>query len=322
VARGLTQVELALRVDISQAALSKLESGLDPFRAQLLADQLDVRPSYFSADNAAPARVFHRKQASLPIGADRRIRAEASLVHTQLTSLLADQLPPLRIARMALPEDGEYDAADIAREVRRQMSLGEGPIEDLVGAIEAAGVIVEPADLRSLRVDAIAAWPDGGVPLIVLNDRAPGDRQRFTLAHEVGHAVMHDLPSESQEAEADEFAAEFLMPASSIREELQDLTPASLARLKSRWKVSMAALARRARDLGTMSDSAYRKFNIQMSASGMNRNEPVEVRTEHPHLLQQIVTGMIADGTPVGTLTDRSMMSDSEFRHRFLEVTA
>lgn len=322
----MTQQQLAKRAGMSQAALSKLESGLADFdleRAARLADELNLRPSFFASTNAsAEARVFHRKQASLPIGADKRIRAEATLVHIQLTSLLSDRLPPLRLSRVPLPEDGDFDATDVARRVRVELGLGTEPIDDLVGVLESAGVIVEPTDLRSVRVDAIAAWPTDGAPLIVLNDAAPGDRQRFTLAHELGHAVMHDLPSETQETEADEFAAEFLMPAAAIREELRDLSPASLARLKSKWKVSMAALARRGRDLGTMSDSAYRRFNVEMSATGMNRTEPVTISAERPQLARKLVAGMIADGLPVGTLTDRSMMSDGEFRHRFLEATA
>ena len=43
-----------------------------------------------------------------------------------------------------------------------------------------------------------------------VNTEIPGDRLRWTLAHEIGHVVMHLMPSPDQEKEADRFAAERL----------------------------------------------------------------------------------------------------------------
>ena len=45
-----------------------------------------------------------------------------------------------------------------------------------------------------------------------MNSDMPGDRHRFNLAHELGHALMHRHSTGECESEANRFAAEFLMP--------------------------------------------------------------------------------------------------------------
>jgi Zn-dependent peptidase ImmA (M78 family)/DNA-binding XRE family transcriptional regulator len=324
VARGLSQAELAAAAGISQGLLSKLENEtiqLDRERAAALADQLDVRPELFFGARTPSMRIFHRKQASLPITADKRVRAEAGLLQAQLTHALGEQLPELRLRRRPLPEDKYYTPADIARQVRDDLNIPAGPIEDIVDVLERAGVLVLPHDMKSLKVDAIALWPDAGAPIVFLADHAPVDRQRFTLAHELGHAVMHDVPASEQEQEADAFASEFLMPKLVIRDELTDLTMDKLVALKKRWRVSMAALARRARDLGQMTDAQYRSFNIRMSASGMKTREPVELPANRPALIRRLLRDRVAETGTVEAVADSAWMSSEELQTRFLEAS-
>jgi Zn-dependent peptidase ImmA (M78 family) len=47
---------------------------------------------------------------------------------------------------------------------------------------------------------------------------------RWTLVHEIGHILMHRFPTDNMEREADEFAAEFLLPAKDVKPQLYDLT--------------------------------------------------------------------------------------------------
>lgn len=44
-------------------------------------------------------------------------------------------------------------------------------------------------------------------PLFFVNVTIPADRVRFSLAHEIGHIVMHQLPTDDMEREADRFAS-------------------------------------------------------------------------------------------------------------------
>lgn len=55
---------------------------------------------------------------------------------------------------------------------------------------------------------------------IFYNDGVIPQRQRFTIAHEIGHILLkhNDIESEDREAEADVFASRLLMPACILKE--------------------------------------------------------------------------------------------------------
>ena len=127
-------------------------------------------------------------------------------------------------------------------------------------------------------------WRSGAPtpPLFFLNDRSPADRSRWTLAHEIGHAVMHRHARPEIEDEADRFASELLMPEADIRRDLANLTIAKAASLKLTWRVSIQALVRRGKDLGVISHGRYKSLCIQIGASGMRTNEPNEIEPELP----------------------------------------
>ncbi|MHC5879723.1 ImmA/IrrE family metallo-endopeptidase, partial [Streptococcus pyogenes] len=73
------------------------------------------------------------------------------------------------------------------------------------------------------RIDGLSQWVDD-YPVMLINANAAPDRKRLTLAHELGHLVLHSTnPTENMETEATAFAAEFLMPESEIRPELRRL---------------------------------------------------------------------------------------------------
>jgi Zn-dependent peptidase ImmA (M78 family) len=111
----------------------------------------------------------------------------------------------------------------------------------------------------------------------------------------LGHAVLHTVPRPNQEAEADQFAAALLMPATDGHAVFDtDLDLAHLAALKPTWGMSMAALARRAWDLGRISDYRYRELNIELSAAGYRTNEPGAVPNESPTLVPDVIRGDLA----------------------------
>src|SRR5690606_10379613 len=115
------------------------------------------------------------------------------------------------------------------------------------------------------HMDATSIWFANSPPMIFYNSALATDRLRFTLAHELGHLVMHDVPSETQEEEADLFASEFLMPENDIRPQFRrKLSLKVFASMKPYWKVSMAALVYKSHQLGELSDSQYRYYNIEL----------------------------------------------------------
>lgn len=324
IARGLTQSDLAKSTGISQGVLSKTESGvlpLDEERASVLARELGVPIELVTtpvSEVGSSPYVFHRKRSTLPVSKANQLRAELDLTHIQVGGILGARAPQLRLPRMPLPEDGFDSPEDIARDVRAALQLPTGPVLRLADALERAGVMVVARELGSTRIDAIVSWPDGRAPLVLLGDHAPADRQRFTLAHELGHAVMHQIPTEHQEAEADRFASEFLMPAATIRDQLDALTVPKLARLKAEWGASMAALLRRGRDLGRVNDAQYRALNVELSRAGYRTNEPVQVPREVPTLLSRVIRERLDAGDTVADIAQSAQMTVTEFTELYL----
>ena len=113
------------------------------------------------------------------------------------------------------------------------------------------------------------------------------------MAHELGHLVMHvgnpPISSEQAEEEADAFASEFLMPEREIKQQLYNLNESSLCLLKRRWKVSMHALVRRAKDLNTITQQQYRNIQINFSRKGYTKSEPVPLSPEIPFMWDDII---------------------------------
>jgi Zn-dependent peptidase ImmA (M78 family) len=156
------------------------------------------------------------------------------------------------------------------------------PIPRLVHGIERAGVCflaLPPMENR----EAFCVWLRGegnDIPVLAASGgRSDGDRFRMSVAHELGHLVMHKSflrkSNKEVEAEAFEFAAELLMPASAMQKELiSPVTLTSLSKLKPRWGVSIAALIRRAHDLSIITTRQYHYLFHLKTALGMREREP------------------------------------------------
>jgi Zn-dependent peptidase ImmA (M78 family) len=161
--------------------------------------------------------------------------------------------------------------------------------------------------------------------VILLGEHAPAERQRFTIAHEIGHAVMHDDDGVDgdQERQADAFAGELLLPAACLREEWPAVPDVeNLLPLKRRWGISLSALIRRANETGLLTDRDYRGWNIQLSSTGMNRREPDPLQPEQPTRLRSVIVDAQAGGATIDDLAARAHMLPREFTDTFLEGTA
>ena len=303
--RAFSQEELATRADISQSKLSKLEAGLlipSDDDLERLAKSLGFPIEFFmySGRRAAPGSscIYHRKRQSLPVRELKRIHAQMDYLRIQIEQLLVgvDIKTPEAIYRIdADAFDG--DAARIAKTIRQSWGIPAGPIDNLIGAIENAGGIVVKASFGTDKIDAISQWAKGLPPIFFVNSDAPGDRMRFSLCHELGHVIMHAIPTGDLESQADEFAAEFLLPETDILPELSgQLNIQKLAALKPRWKVSMQAMARRAMNLGTLTQRQYVQIFMIMGKMGWRKREPVTIEQETPRILKTIAEVYLNQG--------------------------
>jgi Zn-dependent peptidase ImmA (M78 family) len=119
----------------------------------------------------------------------------------------------------------------------------------------------------------------GVPPLIVLNSEQPADRLRYTLAHELGHLVMHRFPSPNMEDEANIFASSLLMPREDIKPHFvgRRIDLALLAAMKPEWKVAMQALLMRATALNAVTKHQAQYLWKQISARRLRLREPPEL---------------------------------------------
>jgi len=295
--RGVTQTELATSVETTQGRLSKIEHGFFVPDDQLIhrlsmalkyPREFFFQPGYI---NTLPSW-FHRKRKHLSQTTLDRIHAEIAIRILNIVKLLmATEIKAVHPVPQFDLDNFEGNVEDIARAVRAQWTLKRGPIDNLVGTLEKAGVLVIPCDFGATEVDAVGMRLQGLPPMVFMNATAPTDRVRFTVAHELGHLVMHSFPTENMEREADRFAAEFLMPEHEIRPQLIDVSLNILAVLKRVWRVSMAALLKRARDLRAITEKRATALWKQISALGYRKREPAELdlAPEHPRLLRGLL---------------------------------
>jgi Zn-dependent peptidase ImmA (M78 family)/transcriptional regulator with XRE-family HTH domain len=296
--RSLTQGELARKAGITQGTVSKLEHGLiaaDEATLVALCEALQYPAEFFTSDfetTELPA-VFYRKKARIRVVDERAIRAKVNIMRRSVALLLRGvELPEYRVPAIDLSKSTLHPAL-VARELRAQWGIPSGPIESVTMLLERAGVPVIKFDFGVSTVDGVSVYQgDGAPPMVFINTHAPGDRMRFTLAHELAHIIFHHhmpVPSEDAEDEANEFAAELMAPAADIRPYLLNLTLEKLASLKRHWRLSMACLLKRAEDVERVSEYKARLLWKNMSRLGYRTQEPVAVPQEELTLVPEVI---------------------------------
>ncbi|MBI4825347.1 MAG: XRE family transcriptional regulator [Nitrospirae bacterium] len=295
--RGLTQTKLASLLSISQGIISKIESGVSSINKDMLkklSEQLDYPEHFFLIPDPiygfGMSLVYHRKRQSISNKIIAKIHAQINIKRIHISKLLhAVDVETCKIPKLDIDEHNG-NVEDIARAIRASWSLPLGPIKNLTKSIEDAGGIVVPCNFETRLLDAVSQWTDGLPPLFFINTNVSGDRLRFTLAHELGHVIMHRSPNRDMEKEADRFAAELLMPRREIRSVFNTVSLPMLANLKPYWKVSMAALLFRASEVGKISDRMKRHLWMQMGQAGYRKCEPreLDIPIEEPTLLKEL----------------------------------
>lgn len=301
-ARGMSQTALARHSGVSQANVSKLENDLSEATDEvigLLASVLDFPMSFFFQPDriyGLPVSVhpMYRKRASVGQRSLGRLEAwiNIRLMHIRRLMHAVDYEPELPLPRNIGLDTISGNPEEIADLVRRTWLVPSGPLKNLVEWVERAGCVVMHCDFSNIPVDAVTVPSDNMPPCIFLNKNQPPDRQRFNLAHELGHIIMHPVPSPMMEDEANAFASALLMPTQQIRPYLHGrLTIQKLASLKPVWLVSMQALLYRAKVIGAITENQSRYIWRQLSALGYRKNEPPDPNfpIEEPKVLAEMI---------------------------------
>lgn len=287
---SLSQAELASRAGIAQGTLSKIEQGIKEASAEVisrLAEALKCPQSFFfqnEREYGAPmsAHAMFRKKAATGQKVLDRVIADLNIRIGHIRKFISsvDFEPELPFPQYDV-DDFNGDVAAVADSVRRAWLVPRGPIRSLTEYAERAGCLVVHCDMEDAKIDGVSYRIPGIPPVLFLNRNQPADRMRFSLAHEIGHLIMHAYPHPAMEQEADEFASALLMPASDIGPELQGLTIEKAAYMKPQWRVSMAALIYRASALKRIDKYKADYLWRQMSARNFRLREPTAVDFEH-----------------------------------------
>jgi Zn-dependent peptidase ImmA (M78 family) len=212
--------------------------------------------------------------------------------------------PDNRFPKIKLPDnkdliiEGMDDVEKLAVSLRKLWSLGVDPIENLMETLEDQGVKVVILEGEK-DFDDLSCWANEKIPVILVKEGLSGDRQRSSLAHELGHLIMKVSPHIDEEKAAFRFSGAFLVPAEMVYRELgkrrSKIELGELYMLKKKYGMSMQQWVYRAKDLSVISESQasdlFRLFRVR----GWNRNEPGEqIPREEPgrfkRLLLQAVT--------------------------------
>lgn len=307
--RMLSEQKVADALGISKTAISKFETEKSlPNSAMLiqLSRVLHQPLEYFLRGPVQfELQPDFRRRASVSEASRERVKAE---VGEWLERYLdVEQLfPEESLAKFAHPFGQKRkvnDDSDIERaafDLRGVWRIGDDAIENITEMLEDHGIktgVIEGVD----GFDACAMMLSDGAPVIVSAKGKPADRQRFSLAHELGHLLLEPADDLDCEKSMNRFAAALLVPAPIALRELGERRHAlglgELLSLKSKYGMSIMAWIVRARGLGIISESAAKSLYIEASKFGWRKEEPdAGLLPETPQRMYRLVQRALAEG--------------------------
>ena len=308
--RGL-EAEIGNRV--TAQAIGKYERGESMPGSGVplaLADALHVSVDYLAGDQElALEGVDFRKKAITSR------REEARVLHMLERYLMVEKLRGLSSGEWDKPPGAPYPVAGSLIEaergadaLRHHWGLGVKPIPDLVELLEGRGVKMLSIELAH-NIGGLTARvrqaSGNAVPVIVVNAGHWGERQRFTLAHELGHLVLSVTGGKvNDEKAAHRFAGAFLMPAAALWAEVgkhrTSVGWGELFELKQLFGVSVQALTYRCKDLGIFNQTLFRRLFNEFKRRGWcdpPYEEPLAVSEgEKPRRFERLCLRALAEG--------------------------
>jgi Zn-dependent peptidase ImmA (M78 family)/DNA-binding XRE family transcriptional regulator len=297
---GLSQEALGAKLGVTKMAISKYETGtVTPNSGVLiaLAKALEVKIEYFFRSSAIQLSkpVYRCRKALSPKDETKILGKTADWLERYLAvEQITGSEKPLDLPD---PDSCRVSSLDeienIAVKVRNAWHLNLNPIENLMDVLEQhgikVGVIAAP-----VKFDALTMKYNDDHPLIIVNKTFPGDRQRLSLAHELGHLVLKLDEGIDEEEAAFRFAGAFLIPKQTAIMELgpkrRMLDLRELYVLKHKYGISMGALIYRAKNLNIISEAAADRHWIEMRTKKWHLEEPgKQIEPEIPTHLELLL---------------------------------
>lgn len=315
--RGMTQTMLATLIGRSSTAISRWEKG-EQFPEQealeSLSNKLTMPINWFlkPLPEYGPQPFFFRSLSATARWARAIARTRLELTHE--TGLALQEYVDLPSVNVPCLEASDYlkirdnDIERLSSDLRKHWNMGLGPISDLSLALENAGVVISREPLENKNMDGVSKWfaIDKRPYILLNNDKHNYYRQRFDLAHELGHLILHRHLTEIEfnschkeiEHQANTFASAFLLPAETFSVEIETPSLGNYLALKSRWKTSSAAMITRSKALGIITEEYATRLWKNYSARGWRKGEPGDDQTclEELRLLSRAIRLLIDEG--------------------------
>lgn len=309
--RNLSATQLADLTGFSRQTISMLENGklMNPEFAtvQKLSEKLEFPITFFLEEtkiNLNESTTFFR--SLLTTNKKYRVEQEEKIKFIAIVyNMLSEYLEFEKVNLPQIPTNATpQEAANILREY---WGLGNRPIENIVYLVESNGLIVTDFETATGDVDAFShkiTSDDMETYLIGYSkNKRTAARIHFDVAHEIGHILLHNWHEDLEcidkeefkeiELQAHAFASAFLLPEDEFRKDVSPYATnlAYYTELKKTWKVSIAAMIRRAKDLDIITADDYSRLMRNMQKQGIRKIEPLddELVTAEPSLLRQAI---------------------------------
>lgn len=306
--RCLNTTDLAEEIDISRQTVSGYKNGkiiprIEQVHDMAFALKMPIK-FFFEPDyRESVSPVYFRSQLTTK-KAYREYQKVKMEFTEQLYKFISDYV---NFPTLNLPKFSKNDPKTVARELREYWGLGNDPIKNIVTLVEKNGVIVSCFSTNTDAIDAFSKrviLDDGRETFFIgySENKKSAARIHFDVAHELGHICLHGWTNNEevdkeefavQEKEAHAFASEFLLPEETFRFDAERTIPTYLnyAKLKEKWKTSIAAMLMRSYKLGIITYDVYKKELINMAKRGVKKQEPLDdkLMTAEPILLNTAV---------------------------------
>ncbi len=302
---GLSQQKLADLLGINKMTISKYENGVLPISSERLLEVcnvLGIGIDYFfrTSQVTLVGEPVFRKRRKLGKKEERAILFQSQdILERQKEIMQILNIDPLSVRpNLKTAVSSVEDAERLAGVIRDEWKLGLDPIENLMEVVEKNGFSVGVVD-ASDSFDALTVQSSDGEQLVVLRNEVPGDRQRFTLAHELGHYFIEE--TENIEQYANLFAGALLVPRESlivdVGEKRNNIPLEELYDLKMKYGASMMAILYRMRDTGIISDTVLKRYQILFGRNQWRKEEPgAPYPVERPMQMRQWVNRAYGEG--------------------------
>jgi Zn-dependent peptidase ImmA (M78 family) len=315
-AAGLSLRDLEARVDklVSAQALSKYERDeMMPGSAVLaaMARALGVSESYLLGQNDLSLESVEFRKNKITSRKDEA-SIKASVLSEVERYLEIEDFVGVSSATWSRPQGSPFrvvepaDSEAAAMRLRSAWKLGFDPIPNLAEFLEEQGIKVIPLKLgeRVSGLMCVARRSKGeDVPIIIVNQGDTGERQRFTLAHELAHHVLEAPSGPKGEKLAHRFASAFLMPAEILWREVgkhrESLSIGELLELKALFKASIQAITYRLKDLEIIGEPLFKRLFDEFVRRGWRKPpyaEPGAIEPEKPERFTRLCYRAVSEG--------------------------